>query len=251
MNRANSLTAHTAPFPNPAGQLKPTLLCLNSSHDPAKAPNATCNPPTPKNQLQLPLPPVIPFLGFTQEKRVGCQRETKQCSRSGCAAVCRERSGGRWSQLRTWRCQTSIFRAAEEPAPAETLPRRPGRGCWTPPGQHSGSQVWGAHRGAHPRGAVGAWETRVSTHAWAPQRPGVCPAPLQPQQHQDSLRGSTQPRRLVCSCCRGTAAGGAGAMCEAARGCRGSRAGFGTLGHHTLRQEVEGSQEQDRIPEFY
>ena len=93
------------------------------------------------------------------------------------------------------------------------------------------------------------------------------PAALHPLRSQGSRGGSVQPRRAPSRCkgppfaanlaslLPGGSGAGAGAACEAARGCRGSQAPgqavVGTLGHHTLKQAVKGSQEQGRLPEFY
>lgn len=94
---------------------------------------------------------------------------------------------------------------------------------------------------------------------WGLPRSPPSPAELGQQE------GSVQLRQAP-SCCKGSpftahlalllpGASGAGAVCEAAHGCRGSQAlgqaVFGTLGHHTLKQEVKGSQKQGRLPEFY
>lgn len=68
----------------------------DGSHDPAKAAEVTCNPPpAPQNRLWLPLPPLIPLPGFIQEKRGGCQRETKECSPAPlrCSLPCRRAVG--------------------------------------------------------------------------------------------------------------------------------------------------------------
>jgi len=78
MNAGNPLSKHT---PSHARHAEPALLRRNGSHDPVKAAEVTRNPPTPRNQLRLPVPAVTPLLGSIQEKRGGCQRETKECRR--------------------------------------------------------------------------------------------------------------------------------------------------------------------------